>query len=136
MKSKITERFGMMRTSAIGVVCLITVLGMCGCPSRLKVPTDLIGAWETSSAERYGESMFEISEKSITFVNGEEHKKRYNLDKLESTVERGQTKYDIQYSDNLGGDYQLTFNYVGRGDDPQIRFKYQPKIVWTRVVLQ
>jgi len=126
----------MMRRSAVGIIFLMTALGICGCSSRLSVPTELIGEWETSSDVRYAESLFEISESSITFVSGEEHKQRYRLEKVESTTGRGLKKYVIEYSDKLGGEYELVLNYAGRGDDPQIVFKFQPKIVWQRVVAQ
>ena len=92
---------------------------------------NFLGVWK-SSAPKYKDRFFKISESTITFGTGNGNSKKFIVDRVIKTVEEKKTVYTISYIDVEGTDFKLAFYYTPKNKGV-IRFKNQQEIEWTRI---
>jgi len=121
--------------------CILLVLAIFvsffGCQSKGPVtfPDELLGVWETS-APKYKDCFFELTENSIIFANltsvNKAHVSRNSIRKFEKIQKEKGLLYTIHYEDAKGQEYKFPFYY-----DPSkggaIRFMNQEQIEWRKM---
>ncbi len=109
---------------------LISTLLLCTREADVTID-NFLGVWKTS-APKYKDRFFKISESTIAFGIGNGNSKMFNVDRVIKTVEEKKTVYTISYNDVEGSDFKLAFYYTPKNKG-MIRFKNQQEIEWTRI---
>ena len=111
-------------------LALVSTLLWCTRETDVSIDS-FLGVWKTS-APKYKDRFFEISESTITFGTGNGNSKKFTVDRVIKTVEEKKTVYTISYNDVEGSDFKRAFYYTSKNNGV-IRFKNQPEIEWKRI---
>jgi len=113
------------------IICLM-VLFACQRGGRVVVPGDVIGVWETTSAD-YADRFFEITTGEVIFGTGENTFDTYPISKIKTEKDLTEHKnlYIICYKNTAGQEYKFSF-YYDPANQGTIRFKNQKEMVWTK----
>lgn len=109
---------------------LISTLLLCTPEADVSIDS-FLGVWKTS-APKYKDRFFKISESTITFGIGNGNSNKFIVDHVIKEVEEKKTVYTISYNDVEGSDFKLAFYYTPKNNGV-IRFKNQQEIEWTRI---
>jgi hypothetical protein len=117
---------------ALACFFLVLISTLLLCIREADVTTDsFLGVWKTS-APKYKDRFFKITESTITFATGNGNSKIFIVDRVSKTVEQKKTVYTISYNDVEGTDFKLAFYYTSKNKGV-IRFKNQQEIEWARI---
>ena len=111
-------------------LALVSTLLLCTRETDVSIDS-FMGVWKTS-APKYKDSFFEITESTITFGTGNGYSKNFTVDRVIKTAEEKKTVYKISYIDVEGADFKRAFYYTPKNNGV-IRFKNQQQIEWTRI---
>ena len=121
------------RGKVIGVIVAAIVLAVLFTwkPPNRDVPDALIGEWRTTDA-MYADRTLEISPVSISFTTGEGTVSTGTIEKIQKVQDGARTLYTFEY--NVDGTRNVVSFYLepGKPKGSVIRFKNQPKTVWTK----
>jgi len=111
-------------------VTILTALGYYGRPRHNTVPDELIGVWKTDTPQ-YADRFFEINLVSISFGTGGGTGSIGFIREITAIPgANGETLYKFTYMEDEK-ELECSF-YYEPGKKQKIRFKSQPKIVWTK----
>jgi hypothetical protein len=115
------------------IILMVIVLSGCSSRQENKIPSELIGVWQTSSS-RCKNCSFEIKEGSIIFTTGPEYIDVNQVLKIEQSGkgEKGEILYDIHYKNREGGKFVLSLFFFPSEEGGVIRYKNQSNITWSK----
>lgn len=115
---------------------LFVIYALCLCSQFFqgpKVPTELIGIWETSDA-KYADAQLQFTVESIIFKSGEEHLEKNQIIAVNKTTEHGKTLFTVDYISPEGAQYSMPLYYsIAPGNGPVLQFKNQKYIIWNKM---
>jgi hypothetical protein len=115
---------------------LFVIYALCLCCQYFqgpKVPTELIGTWETSDA-KYDTAQLQFTVESIIFNSGEDHQDKNQIVSVEKTTEHGTTLFTVDYISSEGAAYSVSLYYsISPDHEPVLQFKNQKNIIWNKM---
>ncbi|NVM26007.1 MAG: hypothetical protein HWN70_08855 [Desulfobacterales bacterium] len=119
------------------LLALAIFISFFGCQPKepATFPGELLGVWKTS-APKYKDCFFELTENSIIFANltsvDKAHVNRNSIRKIEKIQKEKRLLYTIHYEDTKGQEYKFPIYY-----DPSkggaIRLMNQEQIEWRKM---